>query len=75
MVHDAWIELLNSSWHNRLGTAEQTGRLVDRTWLESYVKRWGLDLTGVPRERIRRSFYDFRNALRVIIDLTLARKR
>lgn len=49
MVHDAWIELLNSFWHNRLGPGERRGRLVDCTWLESYVKRWGLDLKGVPR--------------------------
>lgn len=68
MDYDIWIDLLNSDWHDHRGTGAHKDRLDDPSWLESYIKRWKLNLNGVSREKIRRSFHKLRENLRRIVD-------
>ncbi len=75
MDHDIWIDLLNSEWHDHRGTGAREDRLENPRWLESYLSRWGLELRGVPGERIRLGFRGLRETLRGIVDRTVARKK
>lgn len=75
MNHDSWTDLLNSDWHDHLGTGAREDRLDDPRWLESYINRWDLDLEDVPREHIRRSFRKLRETLRGIVDRIVAREK
>jgi predicted RNA-binding Zn ribbon-like protein len=75
MNHDIWLDLLNSDWHDHLGSGARQDRLDDPRWLENYITRWGLDLGGVPRERVRRSFRALRKTLRGLVDRIVAGKK
>ncbi len=75
MDHDIWLDLLNSDWHDHLGSGARQDRLDDPLWLENYITRWGLDLGGVPRDRVRRSFRELRESMRGIVDLIVAGKK
>jgi predicted RNA-binding Zn ribbon-like protein len=75
MNHDIWLDLLNSDWHDHRGTGARQDRLDDHRWLESYISRWGLDLRGVPREKIRLAFRALRETVRVVVVRIVAGKK
>ncbi len=75
MDRDIWIDLLNSDWHDHLGTGAREDRLENPRWLDGYLSRWGLDLGGVPGERIRLGFRRLRESIRAIADRIVARKK
>ncbi len=75
MNHDIWLDLLNSDWHDHRGTGARQDRLDDPRWLETYISRRGLDLEGLPWERIRRALHALRETLRGIVDRIVAGKK
>jgi predicted RNA-binding Zn ribbon-like protein len=75
MDHDIWIDLLNSDWHDHRGTGAREDRLDNPSWLERYLSRWGLDVGGVPGDRVRLGFRRLRETMRAVIDRTVARKK
>lgn len=75
MDHDVWIDLLNSDWHDHRGSGAREDRLDSPPWLERYLSRWGLELGGVPGERIRSAFRGLRETLRSIVDRIVAGKK
>jgi predicted RNA-binding Zn ribbon-like protein len=69
-----WLDLLNSDWHDQLGSGRREDRLDNRRWLEEFISRWDLDLRGVPRPRVVRAFRKLRDTLRPIVDRSVAGK-
>lgn len=63
-----WLDLLNSDWHDYLGTGRREDRLDDSRWLGSFLKRWGLKTGPASRAKVVSSFRDLRTTLRRLAD-------
>ncbi len=71
---DVWLDLLNSDWHDHLGSGRREDRLDDPAWLKRYLSRWPKDLRSVPLDEIRDALKDLRSALRAVVDHLATRK-
>lgn len=72
MTEDIWIGLLNSDWHDHLGTGRREDRLDNPEWLGRYLERHGMDLAGTPPGELVESLRTLRTLLRRIVDARVA---
>jgi len=72
MGDPAWLELLNSDWHDYRGSGERRDLLDDPARFERFVRPWRPALRGVPDEDIRAGLKDLRRLLRAIVDRLVA---
>ncbi|MGA2534026.1 MAG: CGNR zinc finger domain-containing protein [Candidatus Aminicenantales bacterium] len=68
MPGEIWLDLLNSDWHDHLGSGRGEDRLENPTWLRGYLDLHGIDTAGIPRDRLVASLRDSRTILRRIAD-------
>jgi len=75
MPGDIWLDLLNSDWHDQLGSGRTEDRLENPAWLRGYLDRHGIDTAGVPNDRLVASLRDLRTLLRRIADAYVRRAK
>lgn len=75
MSGEIWLDLLNSDWHDHLGSGRSEDRLEDPAWLDAYLNRHGIDTAGIPRDRLVASLRDLRTLLRRIADAYVRRAK
>lgn len=75
MPGEIWLDLLNSDWHDYLGSGRSEDRLEDPAWLREYLGRHGIDAGGIPRDRLVASFRDLRTLMRRIADAYVRRAK
>jgi len=75
MNADTWLDLLNSDWHDPLGSGRHEDRLEDPRWLEGFISRSNLDLRGVPRRLLVPALRRLRETMRSIVDRIVAGKK
>lgn len=65
----SWLDLLNSDWHDYLGSGRREDRLDNIRWVESFLRRWSLDVGGASREKAIASFKALRKVLRHLAEI------
>jgi predicted RNA-binding Zn ribbon-like protein len=68
----AWIDLLNSEHRDGLGAL--TDHLEEATWIDDYLKRWGL-APPTSANRLKGKFLHLRGALRARLERWIERRR
>ncbi len=63
MEEESWSDLLNSDWHDYRGTGKQEDRLINPKWRKGFLRRWGIDLSGIADDQVVSSL----RALRTVI--------
>ena len=72
MDDQAWLELLNSDWHDYRGSGLRRDLIDDPAWLERFVKPWRPALPGVPDGTIRAALKGLRRTIRAMVDRVAA---
>jgi predicted RNA-binding Zn ribbon-like protein len=75
MPEEIWLDLLNSDWHDYLGSGRREDRLENSSWLRGYLDRHGIDAAGIPHDRLVASLRDLRTLLRRIADAFVRRAK
>jgi predicted RNA-binding Zn ribbon-like protein len=68
MGDPAWLELLNTDWHDYRGSGQRRDLLDDPARFERFVKPWRPGLEGVSDDRVRAALKDLRRTVRAIVD-------
>lgn len=69
--NDAWIDLLNSDWHDHLGSGRTEDRLDNREWLRRFLSRWEADPSLQTLHRTPSALRRLRTLLRGMVDEVL----
>jgi predicted RNA-binding Zn ribbon-like protein len=75
MPGEIWLDLLNSDWHDQLGSGRSEDRLENPSWLSGYLDRHGIDTSGIPHDRLVASLRDLRTLLRRISEAYVRRAK
>ena len=75
MDEKIWLDLLNSDWHDYIGSGRREDRLDNPDWLSRYLARHRIDAAGVPRDRLISSLRELRSLLRRIADAYAGRRQ
>lgn len=75
MSSGLWMELVNSDRHDYLGTGKRVDSLDDPAWLDSFLKRWGLEAGRVSRDRLLPALRRLRRILQREADAVAAGRR
>ncbi|OGD27833.1 MAG: hypothetical protein A2Y56_07620 [Candidatus Aminicenantes bacterium RBG_13_63_10] len=70
-----WLDLLNSDWHDYLGSGRREDRLDDPLWLDAFLRRWRLDTGRASRDKVVASFRGLRKTLRRLADAFAADRK
>jgi predicted RNA-binding Zn ribbon-like protein len=68
MGDPAWLELLNTDWHDYRGSGQHRDLLDDPGRFDRFIKPWRPGLEGLPDERIRAALKDLRRTVRAIVE-------
>ncbi|MDI6870551.1 MAG: CGNR zinc finger domain-containing protein [Bacillota bacterium] len=60
----AFLELLNSDWHDYRGSGRSEDRIEDPSWLDRFLSRWGWKTVGLPDRAGRDDLRALRSLLR-----------
>jgi len=63
-VDPAWLELLNSDWHDYRGSGMAADRLDDPVWRARFLGRWSSALRGVPDAEVVQALRSLRSLVR-----------
>ncbi len=74
MGDPAWLELLNSDWHDYRGSGLRRDLLDDPARFERLVRPWRPALRGVGDDEVRASLKGLRGTIRAIVDRIAARR-
>ena len=74
MGDPAWLELLNSDWHDYRGSGLRRDLVDDPTWLEHFDRPWKRALRGVPAAAVRAALKSLRRTIRAIVEGIVARR-
>lgn len=74
MSPDVWADLLNSDWHDHLGSGRREDRLESPVWLGRFLAAHRLDASGIPAERLIRALRGLRGLMRRMADAFAARR-
>lgn len=62
-----WLELLNSNWHDYLGSGRSEDRLDSPRWLEAFLARWELAPSEVATDESREALRSLRSQLQGMV--------
>jgi predicted RNA-binding Zn ribbon-like protein len=68
MTIELWEDLLNSDWHDYLGSGRREDRIDDPAWFERFTAPWRSWLDGAPPGEVRAALKNLRRVLRTIVD-------
>ena len=68
MTEGAWTDLLNSDWHDHLGSGRREDRLSDPDWRGRFFAAHALDVAGIPDDRLIPALRALRELMRRIAD-------
>jgi len=71
-MEPAWMDLLNSDWHDYLGSGRSEDRLANPNWLKGFLRRWGGASQAVSPGRAAEALRELRSLLRSIVDAAVA---
>ncbi len=74
MSDDVWADLLNSDWHDHLGSGRREDRLENPAWRERFLASHRLDASGIPSERLISSLRALRGLIRRMAEACAARR-
>ena len=74
MSEDVWADLLNSDWHDHLGSGRREDRLENPAWRERFLESHGLDASGIPAGRLVPALRGLRGLMRRMADAYAARR-
>jgi predicted RNA-binding Zn ribbon-like protein len=74
MSEDVWADLLNSDWHDHLGSGRREDRLENPAWLERFLANHRLDASGIPPERLVPALRALRVLMRRMADAYAAHR-
>ncbi len=74
MSEDVWADLLNSDWHDHLGSGRREDRLEDPAWLGRFLANHHLDTSGIPAGRLVPALRALRVLMRRMADAYAARR-
>ncbi len=69
-----WADLINSDWHDALGSGRREDRLGNDAWLTSFLARTGWQGERLPGNAERERLAKLRAVLRRVVDALLARR-
>lgn len=62
-----WLDLLNSDWHDYLGTGRREDRLENPEWLSGFLARWGLSRRDISSSDTRGTLRRLRSLLQRLV--------
>ena len=71
-VDPLWAQLINSDWHDHLGTGRRLDRIDDDRWLEGFLHRAGWRRRRLPGAEARERLRALRDLLRRGVEALLA---
>jgi predicted RNA-binding Zn ribbon-like protein len=71
-VDPLWAALINSDWHDHLGSGRSEDRLGNERWLTGFLRQTGWQASRLPSAAERRRFRELRVLLRRMVDTLLA---
>lgn len=74
MSEDVWADLLNSDWHDHLGSGRREDRLEDPAWLRRFLAGHRLDASGIAAERLVPALRGLRGLIRGMADACAVRR-
>lgn len=69
-----WAELLNSDWHDYLGSGRSEDRLENVRWRTRFLARWNLPPHIIDARTTRTALRELRSLLRRLLDAVLSAK-
>jgi predicted RNA-binding Zn ribbon-like protein len=63
-----WADLINSDWHDHLGSGAREDRIGNDTWLARFLDRAGWDRDRLPDDQERQALRQLRTQLRSMVD-------
>lgn len=72
MENDAWLDLLNSDWHDHRRSGHREDRLDNPAWRDRFLAPWHDLLAGSPEEEVIGSLRRLRAAMRRLVDAYIA---
>ncbi|MEW5982987.1 MAG: CGNR zinc finger domain-containing protein [Acidobacteriota bacterium] len=72
---ETWQELLNSDWHDHLGSGRREDRIDRADWLQAFLKKLSTDLSGVPEAQVKAGLRALRRVLQRHVARITARGR
>ena len=63
-----WLELLNSDWHDYLGSGRHEDRLENPRWLREFLSRWKLAPAEVSSPSLRRNLSTLRSLMQHMVE-------
>ena len=67
-----WAALINSDWHDHLGSGRREDRLGNDRWLAAFLRRTAWRGGGLPLQDERARLHNLRSVLRRMVDALLA---
>jgi predicted RNA-binding Zn ribbon-like protein len=74
MSEDVWADLLNSDWHDHLGSGRREDRLENPVWLRRFLSGHRLDASGIAAERLVPALRALRGLIRRMADACAVRR-
>lgn len=71
-MEPAWMDLLNSDWHDHLGSGRSEDRLDNPKWLKEFLTRWGGAANKIWSVNARKDLGELRSLLGDIVDAVVA---
>ena len=71
-MEPAWMELLNSDWHDYRGSGRSEDRLENPDWLRGFLTRWEGALRKTPIRSIRLGLQELRALIRQMVNSIVA---
>jgi predicted RNA-binding Zn ribbon-like protein len=69
-----WLRLLNSDWHDYLGSGRSEDRLDNPQWLRDFLSHWGGAANRIWSVNASEGLRELRTLVRKIVDATIAGK-
>ncbi|MHC4177306.1 MAG: CGNR zinc finger domain-containing protein, partial [Planctomycetota bacterium] len=60
-MDELWLDLLNSDWHDYLGSGRTEDRLENLRWLQGFLARWNLPRPDASSRDTRRALRNLRS--------------
>ena len=67
-----WSELLNSDWHDHLGSGMCEDRLCSDEWLRAFLSRWAPDLKNTDLDELRSALRKLRKLMHRMVCAVVA---
>ncbi|HUX08151.1 MAG TPA: ABATE domain-containing protein [Acidobacteriota bacterium] len=71
-MEPAWMDLLNSDWHDYRGSGRSEDRLANPNWLKGFLRRWSGAPQAVSPDRAAEALRELRSLLRRIVDAAIS---